>query len=263
MLPTHRPQSPGPLPVVFAALFLGSGIATFFTLSYQNNPFIKRRQFVFVSRRIEKFMGSMLAENYRGSLKKNQSQENLNQIETKDFLANLISHLISQYKEYNPLDWKINLMISDEVNACAISGGHIFVNTGLLKYCKSVDELAFVLGHEISHVEARHSAERLSLLLPFFFAAMGVAYYISQDYDYLVNMGFQYLIALPQSRYHEYEADKISVEICKKAGFDPVKGAEFFKRGKHSSLEMISTHPLDENRWNKILEEVFIAKKFF
>lgn len=250
----HLPQpGSGPLPLFVGFIFIGAGFGYGLSYTYQKNYFTNRRQFVFISRRIEKYLGKIMANQFHEQHKSSTNKDKT--AEANAYIESLLAHLISHYKTYKKEEWNVNIIQSDVVNACAIPGGHIFVFTGLLKFCKSIDELAFVLSHEISHVEARHSAERFSVLLPFLALVIGISYYISQDYEWLVRFGFTYMIELPQSRFSEYEADKMAVGICKKAGFDAIKGAEFFKRGDKNNLEFVSTHPSHEHRWSKIIEE--------
>jgi len=257
--PSH-PVVPGSTRLAFglgasSIIFIGFGLGAFISQCYKENPYTKRRQFVFMPRQIENFMGNMIAQQYRAQYKyvKNTKDE-----EIENYLQKVISHVILPHKTYKPDEWQINIIHSEEVNACAIAGGNIFVNTGFLKYCQNADEVAFVLGHEFSHVEGRHMAERLSVLVPIIFLAYALAFYLtnSNDYDWVVKMGIKYLVELPQSRFYEYEADKMSAGLCKRSGFDPVRAADFFKRSHHKNLEFMATHPLDENRITKIEEEV-------
>ena len=241
----------GVTPVFLGIIFLGTGVGVGCSYIYQKNPFTNRRQFVFIGKRFEKYLGKMMSSQFTSKLKNSNSEI----IEAKKYIEKLVSHLVSNYKTYKKEEWDINVLPSKEVNAFAIPGGQIFVYTGLLKFCKSADEVAFVLSHEISHVEARHSAERLSLLLPILGLGMAISYYFAQDYDWIFNMVFKYIIELPQSRFSEYEADKMAIGICKKTGFDVIKGAEFFKRGDSLNLDFLSTHPSHEHRLAKIFEE--------
>lgn len=259
MNPSMKPvPGSGPFPLFVCSVFIFGGCYWGVSRVYQKNAFINRRQLVFVSRKMEKKIGNFIANGILEDEKKKSTPKKDNKYDTKnlEFIQSLISYLISQYKPYNPDEWKINYMNSDVVNAFALPGGNIFVNSGLLKNCKSVDELAFVLAHEISHCEGRHSMEKLSIIIPIYFAVVfAIYYFVGGEFDWITNFSYKYLIELPESRFCEKEADKLSTQICKKAGFDPNNGAEFFKRGDHNLLEFLSTHPSDENRVEKIYEE--------
>ena len=255
MHPQSHPVVPGSTRLAYgfklaSILFMGFVISQ----CYKENPYIKRRQLIFMPRSIEHYIGNSVAEYYR---KKANYTNNVNDKPVEDYLRKIVSQIISPYKEYKPEDWKVHLIHDDTVNACAIAGGNVFVNTGFLKFCKNPHEIAFMLGHEISHVEGRHMAENLSVMLPLICAVYAVTLYFteSHDYDWAVNLGFQYLIQLPKSRAHEYEADKMATFLCKKSGFDPIKGVEFFKRMEHSHMEFLATHPLHENRIEKVNQE--------
>ena len=260
MLPTHsHPVVPGSTRLAYGVgitslALMGLGVGFVLSQCYKENPYIKRRQIIFLPRWMERKMGNLLAKTYRSAFeyKKNPIDEPV-----EDYLRNIVAHVISPFKEYKPGDWNVHIIHDKSVNACAIAGGNIFVNTGFLKFCKNSDEIAFMLAHEISHVEGRHSAESLSFILPLVGAAYGLTFYFNFgiDLDWLVNLGFKYLIELPKSRAHEYEADKMATFLCKKSGFDPEKGAAFFNRFQHKDKEFLATHPLDQHRIEKVMQE--------
>ena len=143
------------------------------------------------------------------------------------------------------------------MNACALPGGNIFVNTGFLKFCKNPDEIAFVLSHEISHLEGKHIAESLSVVMPLICTVYALSIYFTGSFflDWAMYVGCSYIIELPKSRSQEYEADKLGAFICKKSGFDPVLGVNFFERVEHAKYEFTSTHPLDKNRIENVEKE--------
>src|SRR6185436_8402187 len=60
------------------------------------------------------------------------------------------------------MPWTFHLVDDPEINAFAIPGGHVYVNTGLINAANNASELAGVMAHEISHVVARHSTEQMS-----------------------------------------------------------------------------------------------------
>ncbi|MEO8381524.1 MAG: M48 family metalloprotease, partial [Acidobacteriota bacterium] len=63
---------------------------------------------------------------------------------------------------FNQMPWDFHVVEDPAINAFAIPGGHVYVNTGLLANADNASELAGVMAHEISHVVARHSTEQLS-----------------------------------------------------------------------------------------------------
>ena len=123
------------------------------------------------------------------------------------------------------LPYDFTVLNSSVPNAWALPGGKIAVNRGLLTALKSESELAAVLGHEIVHAAARHSAQQMSrsMLLQ---GGMVAAQIASADSDYGnlyvlgANLGAQ-LLMQRHGREAELEADKYGVEYMHKAGYDP------------------------------------------
>lgn len=143
------------------------------------------------------------------------------------------------------------------VNAFALPGGKVGVYTGLLKLAGSDEELAFVMGHEIAHVTARHGAQRMSQGLVV--AGLGVLLDASTQgkgsHDVLLA-GYGLAAGgtvLAFSRSHESEADYIGLRYASKAGYDPRASTTFWKKmaaqSKAGGLpEFLRTHPSDERR---------------
>ncbi len=151
----------------------------------------------------------------------------------------------------------------DEVNAFALPGGPVYVNTGLLRYAENEAELASVLGHEIAHIAARHSTEQLTKTYGFYMLAQivlgenpGAVAEISRDI--IGSLG-----TLKFSRDDEIEADRLGVHYMFGAGYSPNAMLSFQKKlGKLSSespgrtLNLLSTHPLSEDRVRAVGEEI-------
>ena len=169
--------------------------------------------------------------------------------------------------------WEFHTIKDDEVNAFCLPGGSIFVNTGILNFVQSDDELAAIIGHEVAHALVRHGAERMSqeslssLLQSVGSLAVGVATQSSGAADLFSSAygtGMQYGVLLPYSRTHESEADYIGLILAAKAGYDPKAAITFWQRmaamNKNSKVaEWQSTHPSDETRiaeLKKILPEM-------
>ncbi|KAE9404927.1 hypothetical protein BT96DRAFT_812719 [Gymnopus androsaceus JB14] len=154
-------------------------------------------------------------------------------------------------------EWEV-LVVNDRkiVNAAA-TPGTIIVFTGILPICKDEKGLAAVLSHEIGHVVARHTAERLSsqtvfMALGLFLALFGVDFGISA----IIN---KMLLELPNSRLQEREADLIGLRLMSKACYDPKASPEMFARlGQLETKasrgmgmrapEFFNTHPSSESR---------------
>ena len=151
------------------------------------------------------------------------------------------------------------------VNAFALPGGPVFITEGLLRLLKSEAELAGVLGHEIGHVIARHSSERLAKqqLTQGLLGALVVG---SGDYTTAqIGQMVGSMINMSYGREDELEADALGIRIMAEAGYDPrgmIRVMEVLAKASGGSRqpEFFSTHPAPENRAERIKAE--IAKRF-
>ena len=151
----------------------------------------------------------------------------------------------------------IKVVDSDEVNAFALPGGFMFVNTGLIMKADNEAELAGVLAHEIAHVAARHGtrqATRGQLVnygtIPLIFVGGWAGYAVRQAVSLAVPMGF-----LKFSRNMEAEADLLGLQYMYKAGYDPTEFVNFFeriqtleKKKPGAVSKLFSTHPMTGDR---------------
>lgn len=157
-------------------------------------------------------------------------------------------------------NWEVTVFADDQANAFALPGGKIGVNSGLLKVARSQDQLAAVIGHEIGHVIAQHSNERMSIQyatqtgMQMLQALSGEASAEKQQLFALLGLGSQVGIALPFSRKHEAEADLIGLQLMAKAGFDPRQSITLWQNmaaaNGSGGLEFLSTHPANDTRIN-------------
>ena len=151
------------------------------------------------------------------------------------------------------------------VNAFALPGGPVFITEGLLRLLKSEAELAGVLGHEIGHVIARHSSERLAKqqLTQGLLGALVVG---SGDYTTAqIGQMVGGMINMKYGREDELESDALGVRIMAEGGYDPralIRVMEVLASASGGSRqpEFFSTHPAPENRAERIKEA--IAKQF-
>jgi predicted Zn-dependent protease len=151
------------------------------------------------------------------------------------------------------------------VNAFALPGGPIFITEGLLRLLKSEAELAGVLGHEIGHVIARHSSERLAKqqLTQGLLGALVVG---SGDYTTAqIGQMVGSMINMSYGREDELESDALGIRIMAEAGYDPramIRVMEVLANASGGSRqpEFFSTHPAPENRTARIKEA--IAKQY-
>ena len=157
--------------------------------------------------------------------------------------------------------WEVNVISSKELNAFCMPGGKIVFYSGLISQLGlSDDEIAVVMGHEISHALREHSREQVSQAMAAQ-ATIGIGAALlglgggSAD---LANTAYDALIATKFSRVDESEADRIGLELTARAGYDPRAGITLWQKMMRSSggggrpPEFLSTHPAESNRIQQI-----------
>lgn len=149
--------------------------------------------------------------------------------------------------EFN-FTYHFHVAVDPEINAYALPGGSIVVNTGLLKEAASAAELAGVLAHLISHVEQRHTLRTL-MHAQGWRATLGA---ITGDFSGAgwSNMA-AHLSSLSYSREQENEADKVGLEMLRRAGITPHDMESFLLRmaERHAKLPpLLSSHPAGKER---------------
>ena len=188
------------------------------------------------------------------------------------------SYLISNglSSEVKNFSWEFNLVQNKEANAFCMPGGKIVVYEGLLPYTQNEASLAIVLGHEIAHAVAKHSAEQMSTqirnqygtqILGSVLEAAGVSSTTTQLAQILTQKGLQFR-SLKYSRNHETEADRMGLIFAAMAGYDPSVAVAFWQRmaqgnGNSNQSDMFSDHPSDAKRIATIKAELPEALKYY
>lgn len=154
------------------------------------------------------------------------------------------------------LPWSFKVVDDPIVNAFALPGGFIYVTRGILAHFDSEAELAGVLGHEIGHVTARHSASQISRQ-QLQQIGLGVGMIFSEtvrEYGSLAAAGLQ-LMNLRFSRGDESESDVLGLRYISRLGYDPEAMVGVFQMlaqvsgGREGRIpEWQLTHPYPENR---------------
>jgi predicted Zn-dependent protease len=175
-------------------------------------------------------------------------------------VKNITGRLIPQTATFRPdapkWQWEAHVISLDEVNAWCMPGGKMAVYTGLIQKLQATDdELAAVMGHEISHALREHSREAVSRQMGTQMAVgiAGALFGIGDLGQGLANMVADVTLNLPNSRTNETEADRIGVELAARAGYNPHAAISLWeKMAKLNSSgqppKFLSTHPSNEDR---------------
>ena len=171
---------------------------------------------------------------------------------------------LAHVSERPNLPWTYHILNDTQVNALAAPGGFIFVTSGLLKFVKSDNELAFVLGHETTHVAHRHAVDLAQKDMELQFGALLIAQLLfggNLTAVQLSQLG-RSLIDAKYSREKEAEADHYGVIFARKAGFDPTASVTFMERlqnfegGSSSGIPWLASHPDTPSRVAALREEL-------
>ena len=175
---------------------------------------------------------------------------------------------VSQYK------WEFNLVQDKSVNAFCMPGGKIVVFEGILPVTKDESSLAVVLGHEIAHAVAKHSAERMSnevrkqyggQILGAVLQGAGASANLQQIGATVFGIGTT-LGGAAYSRSQESEADRMGLIFAAMAGYDPNVAVAFWQRmaqSTGSSYSILSDHPSDATRIKNIQGWLPEALKYY
>lgn len=177
------------------------------------------------------------------------------------YLTELIYSLPKKDEQIR-LPLKLHLIKSDVINAFVITGGHIFIHTGLLDAVESENELAFVLAHELGHFQARHPINAMGRSLIFMIATNILNFGTNVSVPDILSLGSN-LYFLNYSRKQETAADLYALERVVNRYGHGGHTMDFFKRLEKDEAEgslvkvseYFSTHPLSKERIDKLMQE--------
>lgn len=216
------------------------------------NPATERKEYIFINDATEVAIGKSVA----GEISR---KKELLQDATAQARVQRVGAKIAAVSDRTNIVYEFYILNDRELNALSLPGGIIYINKGLLDKLND-DELAFILGHEVGHVAAKHAVKSMQsnmafqMLLTLAFAATGdtgakTTTNIAQATDQVYN-----LIALGYSRKDEYFADRLGVRYAFNAGFDPyaaISSLEKIKKTEGANLkvlEYLRTHPYVDER---------------
>jgi beta-barrel assembly-enhancing protease len=249
--------------LLMAALIAISSIVMFFS-SRQENPITGETQYVDLTVDQEISMGLQaapeLARQFGGLDQNTSDQARVQEVGTR---------LVNQSPAArSPYDYEFHLLADNQtVNAFALPGGQIFITRALYDQLPAEEELAGVLGHEIAHVVARHSAQHLAKA-KLTQGLTGAAVIAAYDPNNPRSIGTAQLAALigqminmRYGREDELESDFLGVCFMNDAGYDPrhlIRVMEVLEASREGPAppEFFSTHPDPGNRIQRIEEGI-------
>jgi len=206
----------------------------------------------------EKEYSQMMAE----AKKKNALDRDAAQVER---VRNIVSRLVPQTKTFRPdagsWPWEVHVITLDEVNAWCMPHGKMAVYTGLLQKIQPTDdELAAVMGHEISHALREHTREQISQQMgtQTVLGIAGALFGLGETAQNLGGLVANVTLNLPKSRTDETEADRMGVELAARAGYDPRAAISLWQKMEKLAgsqpPQWLSTHPSNATRLGDLKE---------
>lgn len=256
---------------VVAALLISCGTTT-------RVPITGRKQRLMVSDEQVLSLSGQQYKEYMQSAKLSTNATNTAMVKrVGQKLANAVVTYLSQNglgAEVANYQWEFNLVQNKQVNAFCMPGGKIVVYEGILPVTQDEASLAIVLGHEIAHAVAKHSAERISNeykqqtglgILGAVAAMSGVSSDWQQLGSEVLGLGSQ-IWSSGFSRSQESEADHIGLIFAAMAGYDPQVALTFWQRMAQEgtgSASIFSDHPSDEKRIKQIAQWMPEALRYY
>lgn len=184
---------------------------------------------------------------------------------TKDEKLTKLTNEFAKNIDFNsPYKLNVSVVKSDQVNAFALPGGNVVIFDALLKKMKTKEQLAALLGHEVAHINRKHTLKNLFRSLSgYIFISLitsdinGITTILFENANSIYNLGY--------SRKLEAEADTYAIKTLQKNRLNPQGLFDLFgileTAAKLEPYEILSSHPLTKDR--KIFAKQFIDKKHF
>ena len=235
-----------------------------FLITCESVPVSERKQLILLP---DSYINKQSAQAYQQFLSKaNVVSKSNPQNQELQTISKNIEEAINQYfiLENKPdptkkINWEVNLVKEDQVNAWAMPGGKITFYTKILEVAENEDGIAAIMAHEMAHVIGRHGNERMSQAL-----LLDVATSVAQTATGTTlqggaktayNLLRTYGIFLPFGRKQEAESDYLGLVFMTLAGYDPDETVKLWERmAAHAKEkggappEFMSTHPSSESR---------------
>lgn len=159
--------------------------------------------------------------------------------ERSELVNNLVAKLLAAMGEKSD-DWIVRVLDTDPptVNAFVTGGKYIYVFTGLMKQATSEDELAAVLSHELGHSLLKHNERQKEDISTSIASIAKIIGMLSKKKNRQFYNDFAKITVASYSRLDEEEADAMGAAIARRAGYNPIKGADFFSRNIQKEEQM-------------------------
>lgn len=233
--------------IVLSLVFSASGCATVY------NPATERKEFIFITTPMEVSIGANAASQVSRDFKISKDLQKNNRVKE-------IGAKIAAVSDRKDLKYKFAVIDDETLNAFAIPGGYLYVNSGLVDKATD-DELACVIGHEIGHIAARHVAKKLQTQIGYD-VLMNIAARKSGVADLQKAASVTYnLVMLGYSRKDELLSDRLGVKYALKAGYDPYAMISFLKKLQDAKDEQIGfvflrSHPYTSDRIKMLQQQI-------
>ncbi|MFY9402483.1 MAG: Maf family nucleotide pyrophosphatase [Candidatus Omnitrophota bacterium] len=226
--------------------------------SHEYNIVTGKQEAFYYSTDKEVAMGQSIAKQVDKAYKEKDTVDPLMQKRVED-----IGKRIAAVSDRKDIGYYFTVLEDEEINAFALPGGYIYVNSGLIKKVENDDELACVLAHEVGHIVARHSIKKLQALQAYSVLRLLVAAAPSSgEVGAASDMAFTEIL-LGYSREDELLADQLGARYARLAGYDPYAMITFLKKlqdvNKRRPLapkSYFKTHPYVPDRIRVVKEEM-------
>ncbi|MEQ1593170.1 MAG: M48 family metallopeptidase [Thiobacillaceae bacterium] len=221
----------------------------------QANPVSGRKQLILVS---ESQAQQSSAQAYAQTLTEAQGKGKLNgdaalTARVKRITDRLIVQAGNMYAESRNWKWSVAVIDEPTLNAWCMPGGKMAIYTGIIqKLALTDDEIAQIMGHEISHALLGHGRERMSRAMATQGGLQLGSILAGRDLSILAPVA-DVALTLPNSRESESEADRYGIELAARAGYDPRAAIILWEKMSKASSgsqppQFLSTHPAPANR---------------
>ena len=238
-------------------VFVSSGCATVY------NTATERQEVILINEETEISLGKSVA----GQIAKKQKFSTDAAVLAR---VRKVGNAVAVISDRPALNYEFDVLADKELNALSLPGGIIYINKWLIDILTD-DELAFVLGHEVGHVAAKHAVKRIqsdmlfqTVLSVAFIAAGPQGGEAAQNAASISDQIYS-LIGLGYSRGDEYFADSLGVKYVSKAGYNPysaITALEKIKKNEGPNVKILGylrTHPYVDDRiksLNKIIPQI-------